>query len=95
MKGNANGYTFICRSGVQPRFLFTACGGSHLTASSPGRVDAVCWRASSQTPGVPGARIGMQECKASQCAYCLLSTVVKQEDQSCQKAAVRQKKSIG
>lgn len=39
MRGNADGHKFICRPGVQPRFLLTACSSSHLTAvhSRPSR----------------------------------------------------------
>ena len=45
MKGNADGHEFICRPGVQPRFLLAACRAVPWQPSSPGPGDPVCCRA--------------------------------------------------
>lgn len=46
MKGNADGHEFICRPGVQPRFLLAAC---RAVAWLPGPVDTVLLGSPSQT----------------------------------------------
>ena len=102
MKGNADGHEFICRPGVQPRFLLAACRAVAWQPSTPGPVDTVCcwvhllkhWLVGGASPVEPGTSrqwaLGFQPKILVE--ECVLSAAAKWENRGLQKGARRRRK---
>lgn len=104
MKGNADGHEFICRPGVQPRFLLAACRAVTWQLSTPGPADNVRCRAQGLkhlVVGAPPVELGT----GTQWALgfhpkilveeCVLPAAAKWENRSLQNGVRRSKKEHG